>query len=252
MWISFNYCNPCCPTQMTPDWRFDRSYLSYRRKMLLRSSLTCNSSSVTSSLETREISSTTRCCIALHVLFSSLKDWDVNRLINRWTDRRLESWQNGRTVFSTINILPICFRKRSVLRKSAIFDSANAFFDSSWEKKSQKRFYITYYNWHGPLGHRPDPCSWHKYLSGFGPRRLSSTWASIPLVNCQFQEFCHSQLALDGLWVSWALPLKTKRHYSPLVAAQKSNTADVPCWKAFVSQWCVCVLCISLYTWCLF
>lgn len=40
--------------------------------MLLRSSLTCSSSSVTSSLETREISSTTLCCMALHVLFSSL------------------------------------------------------------------------------------------------------------------------------------------------------------------------------------
>ncbi len=41
--------------------------------MLLRSSLTCRSSSVTSSLDTREMSSTILCCIALHVLFNSLK-----------------------------------------------------------------------------------------------------------------------------------------------------------------------------------
>lgn len=47
------------------------SHLSKRRKMLFKSSLTCSSSSVTSSLETREMSSTTLCCMARHVLFSS-------------------------------------------------------------------------------------------------------------------------------------------------------------------------------------
>lgn len=48
-------------------------YLSYRRKMLLRSSLTCSSSSVTSSLDTQEMSSTILCCMARHVRFSSYK-----------------------------------------------------------------------------------------------------------------------------------------------------------------------------------
>lgn len=56
----------------------DGAHLSYRRKMLLRSSLTCSSSSVTSSLETREISSTTLCCIARHVRFSSFRGWHTN------------------------------------------------------------------------------------------------------------------------------------------------------------------------------
>lgn len=62
--------------------QFDWIHLSYRRKMLLRSSFACRSSSVTSSLETREISSTTLCCIARHVLFSSLTECHMNRLIN--------------------------------------------------------------------------------------------------------------------------------------------------------------------------
>lgn len=77
--------------------------------MLLRSSLTCRSSSVTSSLETREISSTTRCCIALHVLFSSFTVWHSNRLINRLINKSIgrdrnkgrcvegDSCQDGRT-----------------------------------------------------------------------------------------------------------------------------------------------------------
>lgn len=51
----------------------EHPHLSYRRNMLLRSSLTCSSSSVTSSFDTREMSSTTRCCIARHVLCSSLR-----------------------------------------------------------------------------------------------------------------------------------------------------------------------------------
>lgn len=73
-----------------------KAHLSYRRKMLLRSSLTCSSSPVTSSLETREISSTTLCCIALHVLFSSWMEEEGNISINRSPDgsiQRKEGWK---------------------------------------------------------------------------------------------------------------------------------------------------------------
>lgn len=72
--------------------QFDWIHLSYRRKMLLRSSFACRSSSVTSSLETREISSTTLCCIARHVLFSSLTECHMNRLINTLSYKSI--WEN--------------------------------------------------------------------------------------------------------------------------------------------------------------
>ncbi len=50
--------------------------------MLFKSSLMCSRSSVTSSLDTREMSSTTLCCMARHVLFSSWKTTCASALLN--------------------------------------------------------------------------------------------------------------------------------------------------------------------------
>lgn len=66
------------------------SHLSYLRKTLFKSSFTCSSSSVTSSLDTREISSTILCCMALQVRFNSYEEcivhahFDKQPAINRF------------------------------------------------------------------------------------------------------------------------------------------------------------------------
>lgn len=174
-------------------------YLSYRRNILLRSSLTCSSSSVTSSLDTRLISSTTLCCMARHVRFSSWMERHVDRLMHGGRGHRKQKSgedptaqaQTPGTMCWKILQMSTCFKNKYPSPRWGYLLDYSKVFCKNVEKDLHNDC-----NWQQFVSNKPNVWGWHEYLSGFG-QRLGSAWVPVTLANCQVREFHFSLTAFQ-------------------------------------------------------